>query len=192
MAAAKKAQLLEQIQELQRWRDAVEEAAQSAGLGALQPGTSPVLAMDWIIATHLEVAQLERVQPLSEWQITQLELGRLSDAITTVRKVERALGVVEPGEELRRVGVPVQVPDAARELLQASAAQRHPGAPDAAQLLWDELLRASGAIEPIMPPGRPAYDWIKARPTITRDPTRPKIQITAEMLREDDHDAALN
>lgn len=169
-----KAQLIEEVQELQRWREAISDAMQSAGLGALQPGTSPVLAMDWIIAQHLEVAGRERVEPLTEWQVKQLELGPLGDAIATVRKVERALGVVEPGEELLRVGVSVLVPDAACELL-ASAT-------DDPQGLWDKLLHAGGALEPV-DPEKPDYaSFIKARPIISRDPTKPKLKITEAML----------
>ena len=171
-----KAQLIEEVQELQRWRVAISDAMQSAGLGALQPGTSPVLAMDWIIAQHLEAAERERVEPLTDWQIAQLELnGR--HRIDTVRTIERALGVVEPGDELLRVSVPVQVPEAARQIL-ASAT-------DDAQEKWAKLLHAGGAIAPVNL-DKPDYQpLLKARPAISRDPTVPKLKITTDILTAD-------
>lgn len=137
-----KAQLVELLQEMWRWREAVNDAMISAELGPLEDGVSPELALDWIVAQHLEVAQLERVVPLTAYQIGQLGLPRES-----VRAVELALGVVAPDEELARVGVPVQVPERVRALLSQSAAcESFGGAEDRDQALWDALLHASGAL----------------------------------------------
>lgn len=188
LARMTKAQLLDKVQELQRWRDAVNDALISAQLGPLRDDVSPVMAMDWLICQHLEVAERERVEPLTDWQIAQLDLN-CKHRIDVVREVERALGVVAPGDDLVRVSVPVQVPAAARGILDGVAGAGHDRGADRAQAVWDDLLHAGGAIAPVTA-SRPSYQGlIKARPAVSIDPTKPKLRITGDMLK-DGHETA--